>query len=59
VRADTRVRRKRKPAGGRSLKTQQRALNVEVDVVLDESGYRTAEAIDGSDAYRSKSSGIP
>ena len=43
---------------GRSLKTQQRG-HVEVDVVLGELEIRTAEAIDSSSAYRSKSSGFP
>jgi hypothetical protein len=38
------------PAHGRSLKTQQRA--VEVDIVLGELAIRTAEAIDGASAYR-------
>jgi hypothetical protein len=49
----------RKPAeNGRSLKTQQRV--VEVDVVLGELRHRTAKsAINGQNAYRSKSSGIP
>jgi hypothetical protein len=41
----------------RSLKTQQR--DVEVDVVLGESVCRTAEAIDGTDAYRSKALRYP
>ena len=38
-------------ANGRSFKTQQRG-HVEVDVVLGELDSRTAEAIDGSSAYR-------
>jgi hypothetical protein len=44
----------------RSLKTQQRG-NVEVDIVLGELRHRTAAetAINGRNAYRSKSSGIP
>jgi len=32
---------------------------IEVDVIPGEPEHRTAEAINGSDAYRSKSSGIP
>src|SRR5437016_2016057 len=45
--------------GGRSLKTQQRDVHLEVDVVLGEPAARTAEAIDETGAYRSKSSGFP
>jgi hypothetical protein len=36
-----------------------RKASIEVDVVPGEPDVRTAVAIDGSDAYRSKSSGIP
>ena len=46
------------PARGRSLKTQQRVY-VEVDVLPGELGHRTTEVIDGPNACRSKSSGIP
>ena len=35
------------------------SVYAEVDVLLGEPGHRTAEAIDGPGAYRSKSSGIP
>jgi hypothetical protein len=46
------------PTRGRSLKTQQRVY-VEVDVLPGELGHRTTEVIDGPNACRSKSSGIP
>ena len=41
-------------AFARSLKTQQRDVNVEVDIVLGESNSRTVseKTIDGFDAYR-------
>src|SRR5262245_35224700 len=39
---------------GRSLKTQQRALDVEVDVVLDESDYRTSPTAPKIHKWRSQ-----
>ena len=47
-------------SSAQSFKTQQRtSLLVEVDVVPGEPAGRTAKAIDGTGACRSKSSGIP
>jgi hypothetical protein len=42
----------RAPAHGRSFKTQQRDVSLEVDIVLGELSGLTAEAIEGLSAYR-------
>ena len=57
MRAGLRARPK-KPARGRSLKTQQRGTSRST-LFLDEFGHWTTEVIDRPNAYRSKSSGIP
>jgi hypothetical protein len=43
----------------RPVSQNSTAWNAEVDVVLGEFGHRTTEVIDGPNAFRSKSSGIP
>jgi hypothetical protein len=58
VHAGLRPQRKNRPRG-RSLKTQQRGQNTEVDVHLGELATRTAETINGRVTYRSNRSGIP
>ena len=45
--------------GSRPVSQNSTAWNVEVDVVLGEFGHRTTKVIDGPNAFRSKSSGIP
>jgi hypothetical protein len=48
-----------KRTGSRPVSQNSTAWNVEVDVVLGESGHWTTEVIDRPNAYRSKSSGFP